>query len=100
MDEAMTALERELLGYVERLASACATSAQELHGLEARSTGQIERKLDGLADCVGLLLRSQSALAEALRALQSESTSYTALERQLAESLAQAKSAERRLNAK
>lgn len=96
--EALTALERELLGYVERLASSCEASAQELRGLEARSTGQIESKLDGLADCVGLLLRSQSALAEALRALLSGSASYTVLERQLAESLAQAKSAERRLN--
>lgn len=98
MTEAMTALERELLHCVERLTDACEISARELHGLEARSTAQIGQTLNGLADCVTLLLRSQDALAEALKALLTESESYEALEHRLNESLAKAKAAEARLN--
>lgn len=39
MTTPLTALERDLLACVERLVTACETSARELNGLEARSTG-------------------------------------------------------------
>lgn len=96
MDEAMTALERELLGYVERLASACEISTRNC-AAEARSTGQIERRLDGLADCVGLLLRSQGVGQQRgrCRADPRPARHWKAVARKRA-----SESAERRLNAK
>jgi hypothetical protein len=58
MQTPLTALERELLGYIERLATASETSAQALRALEARSTSRMGLRMDGLADCVALLIQS------------------------------------------
>lgn len=55
MSEAMTQLERELLGYVERLVASCEVSAKELHSLEQRSTPHQSEVLTGLRDCIALL---------------------------------------------
>jgi hypothetical protein len=97
MQTPLTALERELLGYVERLAIASETSAQALRALEARSTNRIGLRMDGLADCVSLLIRSQIESMTALRGLLSEAANYRAIDKQLSESLKQAKAAEERL---
>ncbi|MFO3796026.1 MAG: hypothetical protein ACK8QZ_01910, partial [Anaerolineales bacterium] len=64
MSEAMTQLERELLGYVERLVASCEVSAKELHGLEQRSTRHQSEVLTGLRDCIALLMRSQVELTQ------------------------------------
>ena len=93
MTTPLTALERDLLACVERLVTACETSAQELSGLEARST----KRLDGIAGCATLLIRSQIASMQALRGLLSEEASYNALDAKLNESLSLAKDAEERL---
>jgi hypothetical protein len=50
-----------------------------------------------LADCVSLLIRSQIESMTALRGLLSEAANYRAIDRQLSESLKQAKAAEERL---
>jgi len=94
----LTALERDLLGYVERLATASEESAKVLRDLETRSTGQINNRLDGLADCMDQLIRSQTAFATALQSLVSGSASYAQITAQLNESLEKTRSAERRLN--
>jgi len=97
MQTPLTALERDLLGYVERLATAFEASAKVLHGLEARSTNRMGLRMDGLADCVSLLVQLQIASMTALRGLLSEAANYGAIDRQLSESLKQAKAAEERL---
>lgn len=97
MQTPLTALERELLGYVERLATASETSGQALRDLEARSTNRMGLRMDGLADCVALLIQSQIASMTALRGLLSEAANYGAVDRQLSESLKKAKAAEERL---
>jgi hypothetical protein len=97
MQTPLTALERELLGYVERLATACETSAQVLRALEGRSINRMGLRMDGLADCVSLLIQSQIESMTALRGLLSEAVNYGAIDRQLSESLKQAKAAEERL---
>lgn len=48
MQTPLTSLERELLGYVERLATASETSAQALRALEVRSTNRMGLRMDGL----------------------------------------------------
>ncbi len=93
----LTALERELLGYVERLAKASEASGQVLRDLESRSTSQMGQRMDGLADCVLLLIQSQTASTTALRGLLNEVSNYAALDRELNLSLAKATAAEERL---
>ncbi|WP_297802880.1 hypothetical protein [uncultured Brevundimonas sp.] len=65
----LTGLERELLGYVERLTMASETSATQFAELERRSTGQISERLTALEECCGLLLRSQIKLVDAFASL-------------------------------
>ena len=93
----LTALERELLGYVERLVKTSETSANELRGLEQRSTDLMTQRLDLLTACMARLLRSQMSLAAALSGLLNDAENYEALEQKLHESLRLAKDAERRL---
>ena len=97
MQTPLTALERELLGYVERLATASETSGRVLRDLEARSSNRMGLRMDGLADCVSLLIQSQIESMTALRGLLSEAANLGAIDRQLSESLKQAKAAEERL---
>ena len=100
MTTPLTALERDLLACVERLVTACETSAQELSGLEARSTKRMQSQLDGIAQCVTLLVRSQAVSMKAWRGLLNEEASYNALDEQfeqLNRSLSLAKDAEERL---
>ena len=97
MTTPLTALERDLLACVERLVTACETSAKELSGLEARSTKRLQAQLDGIAACTTLLIRSQIASMTALRGLLNEEATYNALDAQLSESLTLAKAAEERL---
>jgi hypothetical protein len=97
MQTPLTALERELLGYVEQLATASEASGRVLHGLEARSTNRMGLRMDGLADCVLLLIQLQIESMTALRGLLSEASDLGAIDRQLSESLKQAKAAEERL---
>ncbi len=96
----LTALERDLLGYAERLATASEESAKVLRHLETRSTGQINDRLDGLSACMVPLIRSQTSLVTALLAFVQQSESYAQITTRLNDSLEQAKSAERRLNGK
>ncbi len=97
MTTPLTALERDLLTCVERLVTACETSAAELSGLEARSTKRLQAQLDGIAGCATLLIRSQIASMQALRGLLSEEATYNALDAKLNESLSLAKAAEKKL---
>lgn len=53
--------------------------------------------MDGLADCVSLLIQSQIESMTALRGLLSEAANLGAIDRQLSESLKQAKAPEERL---
>jgi hypothetical protein len=85
------------LDSVERLVTACETSAAELSGLEARSTGKMQSQLDGIAECVTLLVRSQAVSMKALRGLLNEEASYRTLDDQLSTILSLAKGAEERL---
>jgi hypothetical protein len=97
MTTPLTALERDLLACVERLVTACEVSAQELSGLEERSTNRMQSQLDGIAQCVTLLVRSQAVSMKALRGLLNEEASYATLDEQLSKSLSLAKDAEERL---
>jgi hypothetical protein len=97
MTTPLTALERDLLACVERLVTACETSTQELSGLEARSTTKMQSQLDGIAECVTLLVRSQAVSMKALRGLLNEEATYKTLDEQLSRSLSLAKDAEERL---
>lgn len=62
----LSALERELLGYVERLTQACEASATRFTSLEKRSTAIIETRQKALEDGVRSLIASQTSLVEAL----------------------------------
>ena len=97
MTTLLTALERDLLACVERLVTACEVSAKELNGLEARSTTKMQSQIDGIAQCVTLLVRSQAVSLKALRGLLNEEESYRTLDEQLSRSLSLAKDAEERL---
>ena len=97
MTTPLTALERDLLACVERLVTACEVSAKELNGLEARSTNKMQSQLDGIAQCVTLLVRSQAVSLKALRGLLNEEANYRTLDAQLKESLSLARDAEERL---
>ena len=94
----LTALERELLASVERLVTACESSAKELHALEKRSTGRIESKVNGLAHCVALLMKSHLMSVTTLADLLREEQNYETLQSGLETSWKLAKDAEKRLN--
>jgi hypothetical protein len=97
MTTPLTALERDLLACVERLVTACEVSVKELNGLEERSTTKMQSQLDGIAQCVTLLVRSQAVSLKALRGLLNEEESYRTLDDLLSKSLRLAKDAEERL---
>ena len=97
MTTPMTALERDLLACVERLVTACEVSAQELSGLEERSTTKMQSQLDGLAACVSVLIQSQTASVDALNGLLNEGSNYGRLRTQLETSLKLVKAAEESL---
>jgi hypothetical protein len=97
MTTPLTALERDLLACVERLVTACETSAAELSGLEERSTSRMKSQMDGLAACVSVLIQSQVASVAALNGLLSEGSNYGRLRTQLETSLKLVKAAEERL---
>ena len=94
----LTALERELLASVERLVTACESSAKELHALEKRSTNRIESKVNGLAHCVALLMKSHLTSVTTLADLLREEQNYDTLQAGLETSWKLAKDAEKRLN--
>ncbi|WP_286201889.1 hypothetical protein [Ochrobactrum sp. SFR4] len=62
----LSALERELLGYVERLTQVCEASAAQFTSLERRSTAIIGTRQKALEDGVRSLIASQTLLVEAL----------------------------------
>lgn len=97
MDQPLTALERDLLACVERLVTACETSAKELRSLEERSTTGIEARLNGLVQCVELLMKSHLVSVCTSADLLTEEQSYTALEANLQTSLKLARAAETQL---
>ncbi len=94
----MLATKLCLLACVERLVTACEVSAQELSGLEERSTHGMQSQMDGLAACVSVLIQSQTASVAALNGLLSEGQSYGSLRTQLETSLKLVKAAEAQLN--
>jgi hypothetical protein len=96
--ETLTALERELLASVERLVTACEASATELRALEARSTEGIESKVNGLARCVALLMKSHLTSVATLADLLREEQNYEMLQEGLQASLRLARHAEEQLN--
>jgi len=69
----LTGLEKELLGYVDRLTMASEASAAQFSELERRSTGQMTERLDALEECCGLLLQSQINLVDAFASLAATS---------------------------
>ena len=87
-----------MLACVERLVTVCETSAQELRGMEVRSTNGIENKVNGLAHCVGLLMKSHLLSVATLADLLREEQTYETLQEGLEASLKLAKRAEQRLN--
>ena len=93
----LTALERDLLACVERLVTACVTSTVELHGLEVRSTSGIEIKVNGLAHCLALLMKSHLFSAATLADLLTEERSYATFQENMRASLKLAKAAEQQL---
>ncbi|WP_240910482.1 hypothetical protein [Pontivivens nitratireducens] len=97
MQTTLTPLERDLLTCVERLTTSCEALVEEMSGLEARATSKTEMQISCIADCVSLLMRSQTASMKALRGLLSEEASFSALDKHLQESLRLAKSAEKKL---
>lgn len=97
MTQTLTALERELLASVERLVTACESSAKELHSLEKRSTSRIESKVNGLAHCVALLMKSHLTSVTTLADLLREEQNYETLQAGLETSWKLAKDAEKRL---
>lgn len=97
MTQTLTALERELLASVERLVTACESSAKELHSLEKRSTSRIESKVNGLAHCVALLMKSHLTSVTTLADLLREEQNYDTLQAGLETSWKLAKDAEKRL---
>jgi hypothetical protein len=94
---ALTALERDLLAYVERLVTACETLTEELSGLEKRSTDGMQNQMDGLAACVSVLIQSQAASMTALQDLLSAGSNYSVVNGQLQTSLRLVKAAEKQL---
>lgn len=87
MTETLTALERDLLACVERLVTACETSATELRGLEARSTSGIEAQVTGLTACVSELLKSHLLCVATLAELLTEEQNYATPGRAVADEL-------------
>lgn len=100
MSEAMTQLERELLGYVERLVASCEVSVKELHGLEQRSTRYQSEVLTGLRDCIALLMRSQVELTQSFILDLNESATYEQLAAKLNTSAQLLTNAEAKLKAR
>ncbi|CUJ97599.1 hypothetical protein RUE5091_01824 [Ruegeria denitrificans] len=94
MDQPLTALERDLLACVEQLVTACETSASELRNLEERSTTGIEARLNGLTQCIELLMKSHLKSVATLADLLTEEQNYTTLEENLQTSLKLARAAE------
>ncbi len=94
MDQSLTALERDLLACVEQLVTACETSASELRNLEERSTTGIEARLNGLTQCIELLMKSHLKSVATLADLLTEEQNYTTLEENLQTSLKLARAAE------
>lgn len=70
--DGLTALERELLKYVERLTKASEASAQGLLALEKQLNDQSTMRLDGLADCVWELLNANTLIYDVLRPLSED----------------------------
>ncbi len=97
MTQTLTALERELLASVERLVTACESSAKELRALEKRSTSRIASKVNGLAHCVALLMKSHLTSVTTLADLLREEQDYATLQAGLETSWKLAKDAEKRL---
>ena len=89
----LTGLERELLGYVERLTMASEDSAAQFAALERRSTGQISERLNALEGCFSSLLRSQITLTGAFASLAAASSSPASLRQALSEADAALKAA-------
>jgi hypothetical protein len=96
-DDTPDSLGTRLTRLCRRLVTACEVSAQELSGLEERSTTRMQSQMDGIAQCVTLLIRSQAVSLKALRGLLTEEASYATLDKQLSTSLSLAKDAEERL---
>ncbi|MCH2093739.1 MAG: hypothetical protein MK160_01335 [Rhodobacteraceae bacterium] len=94
----LTALKRELLASVERLVTAYENLAQELHALENRSTSRIESKMNGLAHCVALLMKSHLTSVTTLAHWLREEQNYATLQAGSETSWKLAKDTERRLN--
>jgi hypothetical protein len=72
-------------------------SAQELNGLEERSTTKMQSQMDGFAACVSVLIQSQVSSVAALHGLLNEGSNYARLRTQLETSLNLVKAAEERL---
>ncbi|UWP88838.1 hypothetical protein [Aliiroseovarius crassostreae] len=72
--------ERKFLASVERLVTACESSAKELHTLETRSTSRIESKVNGLAHCLALLMKSHLTSNTTLADLLREEQNYETLQ--------------------
>jgi len=93
----LTALERELLGFVEQLATSSDTSAKTMTALDHRLTMQMTNMLDMLTECVTCLAQSQKQSTDALSLLMSESVNYAQVEQNLAQSMKQLQIVQKRL---
>lgn len=67
LPERLSALETELLTYVEELLRALESSREQFNQLEKRSTEQIEQRLQVLEESVQLLAASQASFLSGYR---------------------------------
>jgi hypothetical protein len=84
--DGLTALERELLKYVERLTKASEESAQGLRNLEKQLNDQSKIRLNGLADCVWELLNANMLIFDALKQLSDDEKTLALIAERMNES--------------
>ena len=96
----LTALERELLGYVEQLTTTSAQSASVLLALEKISNEKTQSEFLIFIELLSALVASQLELASFLNDLVNKSANLEQTSARLRENLTQLCSAEQELNRK
>ena len=95
--DGLTALERELLKFVERLTAASETSAKGLENLERQWVQGMNLRVTGVEECVSELLLSHGRLVDALQCWMKDEQSWELVNDRLNESIRLTKLAESRL---
>ena len=93
----LTALERELLGYVRELTLASEASAKALQDLENNTAKLINKKIGSITKAVDQIAASQIELVTGLQDFLNESQDYDEIDQRLSNSLEQVYNAEQSL---